>query len=603
MHLKSLQRHLHIPVSAIICFLFIKPSFIHAQQNIFPVHNLSAIQPDWYIVTGGNPLCEPVKTSYGSAVLTEGKIITSLTPEGNIKWQRSYSFYVKPYLSAGLSDILFLVTGKDGKTLTLLNPTGGIIRHIENTFEITSAPVHGKDGRIFVYGTDKAACYGLNGICKWIYQFDSELDPDLKPIELNDGSQLFFLSRTIDGKSTGIRLSAFGQVFENITFSAQIKNYSQCKNGIMLQFTDGSAGYAKVEKNTLESKWIFESKNNINSICGNTISENPCVFTSDNSRLNFIREKDGSIISSIKLEGYSQEQMQITECADGTFVSNSKKGTFISNITSNERIVYEYTFDKTKNYIYIIPPEDGNIIFLSKDWSIKGWKLKQTIGNRKNKTMPAKASSYFDIEQKIRKRQIAELSSSWATGAAADDKLLSQMTKAYTQGFYGEKEYDYHSLLKAELTAIEDEYTHETKNHVSEVTYFKSHASYTEKIITLSSLTGTALFQKNISFLLRQTKDSSLYRILLNAAKNISFDENYSILNAIYVSLRNFSPDDEGVYLCVCDAVLSICQFMGQDAFNSYGREILESLRYSAYTSRIQQYAEETLSKIVMLKI
>lgn len=601
----SLEKTILILSSALIFAALIKPQLLPAQETSVPVHNLSTILPDWYIVTGGNPLCAPVRTGYGFASLSEGKLLTAFSTDGKILWQRSYSFHVKPYLSSGLSDMLFLVTGKNGKTLTFLNPTGGIICSIDNPFEITSAPVQGKDGRIFVYGSDKAACYGLNGICKWIYEFDYPLDQMLKPVELNDGSQLFFLTRTIDGKTTGKRLSPFGQIFEDITFAARVKSYSQCRNGIILEFTDGSAGYCSVEKNTLESKWIFEQKNNIAAVCGNMNSENPCVFTKDNSRINFISEKDGSIKSSVKLEGYSfsstssADRINISEAGDGIFVNTMKKGTFISE----GKIVYECEYEKNKDSLYLIPPSDGNIIFMSNDWSIKGWKVKQRIGLKKKKNQSAQSASYFDIEQKVRKRQVGELSSSWTTGAAADDAFLSQMNKAYSKGMYGEKEYNYHSLLKTELTAIENEYKEEAKNHVTEVSYFKSHASYTEQIIILSSLTGTSLFQKNISFMIRQIKDPALFRILITAAKNISFDENYSMLKAIYSSLSNFSPDEEGIYLEVCDAVLNICRYMGQESYEIYGKGILETLRYSGYSTKIQKQAARTLAKLADLNI
>ena len=103
-----------------------------------------------------------------------------------------------------------------------------------------------------------------------------------------------------------------------------------------------------------------------------------------------------------------------------------------------------------------------------------------------------------------------------------------------------------------------------------------------------------------------EQKIVNTYRILITAAKNISFDENYSMLKAIYSSLSNFSTDEEGIYLEVCDAVLNICHYMGQESYEMYGKGILETLRYSGYSTKIQKqekkYYLKNQKSVLLLK-
>ena len=78
--------------------------------------------------------------------------------------------------------------------------------------------------------------------------------------ELPDGSIIVFLNDE-GGKTRGLRISPFGQELENIIFTGSIKTTHTCKDGVLLTFTDGSAGLFSLKNGLAESKWVASVKN------------------------------------------------------------------------------------------------------------------------------------------------------------------------------------------------------------------------------------------------------------------------------------------------------------------------------------------------------
>ena len=131
--------------------------------------NLQAQTPSWQAVIGGEAVSPCIETSYGVALLSDGRLLSACTSAGTVIWQRSIKGRPSPYLSA-FGDFLYVVT--DRTHLNLVNPSGMTLWTAIAPFEITDFPLVGRDGRVFVKGKKGIACYGLNGTRKWQVETD-----------------------------------------------------------------------------------------------------------------------------------------------------------------------------------------------------------------------------------------------------------------------------------------------------------------------------------------------------------------------------------------------------------------------------------------------
>ena len=102
--------------------------------------------PSWYTVLGGQAVAKPVKTSYGFAVVSDGRLLTACSEKGDILWQKGLKQKSSPYFISGYSDTLYLVS--QSGILTMFNPTGMLLWE----YKLKEYPVEnlilGKDGRL-----------------------------------------------------------------------------------------------------------------------------------------------------------------------------------------------------------------------------------------------------------------------------------------------------------------------------------------------------------------------------------------------------------------------------------------------------------------------
>ena len=73
--------------------------------------------------------------------------------------------------------------------------------------------------------------------------------------ELEDGSVLCLLNTIVDGCSTAVRVSPFGEILEEITFTSVVAGVKQSKFGTILIFTDGSLGICSSTDNKAVTRW------------------------------------------------------------------------------------------------------------------------------------------------------------------------------------------------------------------------------------------------------------------------------------------------------------------------------------------------------------
>ena len=125
-----------------IIFLLISIA-IFPQQKTGRLQKLGTENSSWTSVISGKALCAPKKTSYGFAVLTDGKMISACTDKGTKLWEKGIPGRPEPYLTVFSSD--FLLTVSDKKSLSLINPSGLTLWTVQVPFAITEEPFIGRD--------------------------------------------------------------------------------------------------------------------------------------------------------------------------------------------------------------------------------------------------------------------------------------------------------------------------------------------------------------------------------------------------------------------------------------------------------------------------
>ena len=96
----------------IFLFLFTKNNLFSSTENENLSKNKISLSdfPSWYTVLGGQAVAKPVKTSYGFAVVSDGRILSACSEKGDILWQKGLKQKSSPYFISGYSDTLYVVS-------------------------------------------------------------------------------------------------------------------------------------------------------------------------------------------------------------------------------------------------------------------------------------------------------------------------------------------------------------------------------------------------------------------------------------------------------------------------------------------------------------
>ena len=586
---------------------------------IFPFHsqdfaisnqlNLGTMLPNWVYVLGGNVLCQPLKTSQGFCVVSEGKVLTSFSEEGSIIWQRAFPQGLQPYISQGFGEMIFAVTRKT--QFQMINCTGTTLFQTETDFPITQKIIQGKDGRLFAAGSDCIACYDLKGNFRWKTPIHKR-NTDLDLVELNDGSLLVFLEKTQDDKTIGLRVNPFGKIIEQIVFAAKVIQAAEGTEGVLMTFADGSAGLCCVENGTAVSKWALkqekisgssQSSNKIY-ITQAGLPEGKCFILSGSpSTVNVVNTFDGSIISSFESRLDSGKIIYSGYTSLGYV--------FIDNLnamctTQNGDLIWDAKFSKKKPFSYVLPSDTGYLVCCGTDWVIQSYRVKQFLGKAEPSSKPEQPASYSDFYSEIL------YPSNNVTGRLISQETFQNMKEYYSplresDSTVQNQEEFYLSALETEFQAMTDELKDDNialHQYSTEETYFRHNIPYVRQLIEHSSLTGFSLFQKKYAYVLKNFSDKSLLLATIIACKETAFDPFNDMMDALdFIVQTRYSVTDEVLLKACCDAVYEICRYMGRPAFFSQGKKIISSMLYPKYSPQIRNYARQTMGKISKLSL
>ena len=114
---------------------------------------------------------------------------------------------------------------------------------------------------------------------------------------------------------------------------------------------------------------------------------------------------------------------------------------------------------------------------------------------------------------------------------------------------------------------------------------------------------GTSTFPPLIAQLITAENTNTHMHTLLAAAADCAYDPDGSLLDSLDSALFKIPAGNDFLLSALCDAVYSICRFMGRPAFYLHGKDILTKLMYPQYSNKIHEYARNTLINIAKLKI
>lgn len=579
-----------------LVFIFLFVSFFYAEES-------EALQPNWQLVVGGAPIAPPIITDFGFAVPLDGRTMTAVSETGQLMWFATLPGYkTSPHYTMGTGDFLIAVSG--GNKLSLINPSGLTLWSSTAPAEILSTPLQGRDGRIYLQCTNQLACFGIGGTLKWTLPVENI--STLPLTELEDGSVLCLLNTIVDGCSTAVRVSPFGEILEEITFTSVVAGVKQSKFGTILIFTDGSLGICSSTDNMAVTRW------SIPALVSPSVSSVPpqiyldtlhtlCAVVTASGSQSLVTvvdldkgEKKFNVSAAINLNDLQFGTIDLTNIV----LCDSQKALGLSLDDGVE--VWNSDLPGKLTWDYLLYTPKGYIITLEKkSWLISAYRVTQTIGSQQYRAYKSEKTNYpVYIELATQKANIPQNDSEVFMNLIPPD-LEKTIYRSIYEGNYGTSEAQWQALVTRENTRCLS-----NSKSVSQNPMASYDITYKESIIKLMGAFESSCFNRNLAQILQQETDISLLRTALRASAKIAYDPNLELLSSIELLLGKTSLlSNYTITTAICNAVYEICRFMGKPALFSRGRYILSYLLNQKLDSKTKDYAVYTLQKLISLEM
>ncbi len=569
----------------IILFLF--------SSSLFAQETLSNLNTSWSNVLSGVVICEPAVTSYGFCAVTDARTISAFTNSGKLLWEKNTG-RLRNIILHPLPDDFILYIDLSNKILKILNPTGTEIWSKNLNYMVNKSPLAGRDGRFFLSGENIVECYGINGVQKW--QLETETQKNIPIQELPDGSIVIFLADE-KNQTKGLRISPFGLVLEEILFSGSVTTANTCEDGILLTFTDGSAGLFSIQDGFSQNKWVL-SKRNTNALF--SVSENKSDYLyiellSDGIVLNELNQNDGSVTHSIKIKeilGTKVEKICFNESGI-LLIDNKSAGLYSKN---GKEIWFAKLPSRTSKttWNHIIYTSDNHLIFCYKNWTLNAYRIAQNNSHSVNNSVHEDYDSFMKYEKNFDTQYSYSFSQEIISESRIDD---------LNSGLYADKEKIYLQDIISICSAYSEFLSTSDFGTRKEKSIFEQDSAGFEKVLAQLMLLGNKNSQNLAASILAKTNNRSFQRVILSGIKSNGYDPDERLLKSIEKVSQNISYKDKVFSSFICDAVYSICLFMGRPAYNSKGKDILKNFMYPSYDAKIREYARDTLKRIIELDL
>ena len=578
--------------SFLVTVLLFLSSFVFSQEQLINA-NCS-----WSRVLPGKVICEPKSTSRGFAVITDAKNLAFYSNEGEFLWDKYLTKAIKPFFSVLDNDFLAVVTNS-GTRLTLINPDGRSLWEKNFDEKIIADPVSGRDSRLFIICEKSVYCFGITGIRKWKISLDKLKNSE--PEFLPDGSMLVLLEKTSAGKSQGIRITPFGEVIEEITFSGEVTSSLTVPSGILLTFTDGTSGLFSLKDNQAQHQWLLKKdKKDISKKDRFIQSPDGSDIAYINHRhsgleIDYINITDGSIKSSYKVEDMSD--IQFARYAEkGILLCDNKKAVF-----NNHRGVEIWSGllpdKKSKEYFnYMHFTTDNYFLLLGTNWTVNAFRTTQSVDKKSRKDLNKNKTDYLSLF-KIETTAFNDIYSSIDASMVSDEVISMLKT-----GDYDKKEQELLSQLLTFCQMYRQSIGSSVGNSRPEKTIFQKDTAGVERMLSTLPLFGTSQFNDFTAWLLIKEKDKTLIHTLLSGISDNPYDPELKLMDSMEYLSKNISYKDEIILSDIINAIYDIVMFNGYEAIEYKGKNILTTFMYPGYSAKIRAEARNVLKDIISSK-
>lgn len=545
----------------------------------------------WSTVLPGVVICQPVETSYGFCIATDARNIIAYTYDGKQIWEKTIGRSRNIELSV-LKDDFIVLLEKNENILKILNPSGNEIWAKALDFYPREKALAGFDGRFYVYSENKISCFGINGKCKW--EIETQKQKSIPVQQLPDGSLVVFFTG-VQGKTCGLRISPFGEIIEEITFAGQVEKSFSCKDGILLCFSDGTAGLFSIQEGFAKNKWVVQKKSDNGQFV--VSKDNNSYFfvelNDNNTVINKINNADGTIIYSKKIpELNGKKIINSYYNKSGLFFCDNKKA-MLFNEDGLELFHASMPDSKQQNWNYVFNLNDDYFVFCNKDWSLTAFRINQTSTKSNTLKNQNDYNTFYDFNMQLfNVMYLKEFGN-----ALTDEKRIEELEN----GLYAEKEQKYIS----EIISICNLYTANISSSDfgtrKEKSIFELDETGFQNILLQLTLFCDDNTQNTAANIIKKSKNRNYSLYLIN---NLSgYDPDGELLNALEAKSVEITPREVNYINSICDLVYEICCFMGRPAYNTKGKKILKQFLGANYDVKNRRYASDILKKIIALDI
>ena len=548
---------------------------------------------EWLSVISGRALIEPVRTSYGWAAATDGRMITAFSESGTVLWQKSIPSAPEKFISASKND--FLAVTLKNKKLALLNPSGVVLWTAETELQAETAPLFGRDGRIFVFASDSAACFGANGIRKWTAKIPA-MNRELPPVELNDGSVVIFAEALENGKTVGTRISPFGEMLERIVFADQIRGTFSVPDGALLSFADGTLGLCAFDKtsHSVLSKWVIKNL----ALSAGTIFENlgsqvllaAASPSPSGTKIHIVNTNAARTIRSFDIpEIKSANYVEYT--SNGIFVADSASGALYSIAGKKIRAVRFPKNSGRDAFDFVLFGQNGVAVLVSKSWKITGWKIvRGSTADSAQKTQTGYETFYSEVPNDFSRMHDAPKTS--RKNAILSGDYASEEKKFWKDAQFVMEEY---FTQRTSLSA--------TSPRTSEETPAEFGLDEQMAVISMLGAFGTRDAANYLARVLGLESDEAVLRAALKSVQEFGYDPDFLVIGAIEQLIKKSNPKQEKLIAECCESLYSICRFMGRPALYKKGRAIISNLFLPQYSQSTKKSARKVYEKLAEINL
>lgn len=553
---------------------------------------LSNYNTSWSSVLPGTALCEPEVTSYGFCLVTDARNIMGYSSTGKLLWEKNIGRVRNVSLTSMRGDFI-LFHDENSNILRLFNPSGNELWSKALEFKPVSKPFAGRDGRFFIHGESKVYCYGINGSIRW--QLQTSAQKNLPIQELPDGSIVVFLADE-GGKTKGLRISPFGEKLEDITFAGSVRNCFTCSEGILLIFTDYSAGLFSLTEGLTKSRWVtsVQTGNPLFIVNKDKTDFRLLSLSQNDVTVYKLNVQDGTELSSCKLNGINGLNLLKSDfSASGLFLADSNKAELVDE---NYKELWSAKMPvniRNKTINQIIYSNDNYLIFCDKNWTMNAYLTSQTTNKTVLKNIQSDYSYFAPLD-------LTEFNYYTQSGFFSHLKN-PEREKEIFEGNFGIKEQEW---LTQTLSVARLYYMDSTSSNFgvhTEKSVFQTDSAGFESILVQLALLCTDNTQSACADILSKSNNKTYCRALLTNLTG--YDPDGKLLTAIERHAELAGNKDSAYCNIICDAVYSICKFMGRPAYNKHGKDIIKRFMGAGYSSNTRTYARDTLKKIISLEL